>query len=122
MRVAIRANLGGMDELIYKICSRAAWQAAERAQAYRGSPDDMRDGFIHFSSRSQVAGTAAKYFAGQTDLVVVAVATSALGANLRYEPSRGGELFPHLYGDLPTSAARWVADLGWDGQRHVMPF
>lgn len=109
------------DSVIYKICPRAAWQEAEAAGAYRGSADDRRDGFIHLSLASQVAGTAAKYFQGQADLVLVAVAASALGAALRYEPSRGGALFPHMYAELPVTAVRWVRDLTWDGHAHVIP-
>ncbi len=108
-------------ELVYKICPRAAWQAAEAQGVYSGSADDRRDGFIHFSTASQLAGTAEKYFAGQTDLVLVAVVASALGPSLRYEPSRGGMSFPHLYGTLPLSAVRSVAALPWDGQRHLFP-
>ncbi|HEY6560714.1 MAG TPA: DUF952 domain-containing protein [Polyangiaceae bacterium] len=109
------------DALVYKICPRAAWQEAEQEGAYRGSADDRRDGFIHLSTASQVPGTAAKYFRGQTDLVLVAVVASALGASLRYEPSRGGGSFPHLYADLAVTAVRWVKDLPWDGGTHVIP-
>jgi uncharacterized protein (DUF952 family) len=96
---------------IYKICERAAWQAAERAGLYRGSEADARDGFIHFSTASQVAETAAKHFAGQTDLMLVAVDGGALGADLKWEPSRGGDLFPHLYAALPVAAVRWARSL-----------
>jgi uncharacterized protein (DUF952 family) len=109
------------DALVYKICPRAAWREAEREGAYRGSADDRRDGFIHLSTASQVPGTAAKYFRGQTDLVLVAVVSSALGASLRYEPARGGESFPHLYGDLPLTAVRWARDLPWNGDAHEIP-
>ncbi len=105
--------------LIYKICPRAGWLEAQRDGAYRGSLDDRRDGFIHLSLASQVAGTAAKYFRAQTDLVLLAVDASALGADLRYEPSRGGESFPHLYAELPISAVRAAFDLPWDGNAHA---
>jgi uncharacterized protein (DUF952 family) len=96
---------------IYKICPAAAWREAKDAGVYRGSADDRRDGFIHFSAASQVAGTAAKHFAGQSGLLLVAVDAEALGAALRWEPSRGGELFPHLYGDLDPGVATAVVDL-----------
>jgi uncharacterized protein (DUF952 family) len=96
---------------IYKICERTAWEEAERAGLYRGSALDRRDGFIHFSSAEQVGETAAKHFARQTDLILVAVDGAALGKALKWEPSRGGALFPHLYADLPLSAVRWARPL-----------
>ena len=104
---------------IYKICQRALWQAAQAERAFRGSADDARDGFIHFSTADQLAETAAKHFAGQSDLVLVAVDAGRLGPQLKWEPSRGGELFPHLYAPLPLEAARWVRPLGEevDGRR-----
>ena len=107
---------------IYKICDAAAWREAERAGVFAGAPVDLADGYIHFSTAGQIAETAARHFAGQRDLVLVAVEADALGAALRYEPSRGGALFPHLYATLPVSAARWVKPLplGADGQ-HVFP-
>jgi len=96
---------------IYKICERVSWQAAERAGLYRGSDADTRDGFIHFSTAAQVAGTAARHFARQTDLMLIAVDGDALGAALKWEPSRGGDLFPHLYAALPLSAVQWARPL-----------
>jgi len=96
---------------IYKICERAAWQEAERAGVYRGSDVDRRDGFIHFSTAAQVAETAAKHFAGQMDLMLVAADGDAFGAALKWEPSRGGNLFPHLYAALPVAAVRWARPL-----------
>jgi len=97
--------------LIYKICSRAMWAEAEAAGVFEGSEVDRRDGFIHFSTEAQVAETARRHFAGQQDLVLVAVEATELGAELRWEPSRGGDLFPHLYGPLPLAAVRSVAPL-----------
>jgi uncharacterized protein (DUF952 family) len=97
--------------IVYKICSRAEWDAAVAVGVYRGSAADERDGFIHFSRESQVAETLRKHFAGQRDLVRVSVDGDALGAALRYEASRGGELFPHLYGELPTALALAVVAL-----------
>jgi uncharacterized protein (DUF952 family) len=96
---------------IYKICERAAWQAAENAGLYRGSPLDIRDGFIHFSTAAQAGETAAKHFAGQTDLMLIAVDGDALGPALKWETSRGGDLFPHLYAALPLTAVRWARPL-----------
>jgi uncharacterized protein (DUF952 family) len=96
---------------IYKICESAAWQAAEQAGLYRGSALDLRDGFIHFSTAAQVAETAAKHFAQQTNLMLVAVDGDALGPALKWEPSRGGDLFPHLYAALPVSAVNWARPL-----------
>ena len=96
---------------IYKICEGKAWRDAERAGLYRGSALDLRDGFIHFSTAGQVAETAAKHFAGQTDLMLVAVDDEALAPTLKWETSRGGALFPHLYAALPTSAVRWARPL-----------
>ena len=108
--------------LIYKICSRALWQEAERDGVFRGAPVDHADGYIHFSTAAQAAETAAKHFAGQGDLVLVAVDAEALGPALKWEPSRGGALFPHLYGELARDAVHWVKPLplGQDG-RHKFP-
>ena len=107
---------------IYKICDTAAWHAAERAGEFAGAPVDLADGYIHFSAADQVAETAAKHFAGQHDLVIVAIDADALGPTLKWERSRGGALFPHLYGKLPLSAVRWLKPLpvGPDG-RDVLP-
>lgn len=111
----------GERDTIYKICDRDEWDAALQTGSYRGSADDIRDGFIHFSHAHQVAGTLAKYFVGRTDLVLIAVAAGALGASLRHEASRGGDLFPHLYGELPTACAQSVRSLAWNGQQHLLP-
>jgi uncharacterized protein (DUF952 family) len=97
--------------LIYKICDRTSWQAAEHDGLYRGSAVDTRDGFIHFSTAAQLAETTARHFAGQTDLMLVAADGDALGDALKWEPSRGGELFPHLYAALPSAAVRWARPL-----------
>lgn len=107
---------------IYKLCPQALWQQSEAAGVFTGAPIDFHDGFIHFSTAAQVRETAAKHFAGTPDLLLIAVEAEALGPALRYEPSRGGDLFPHLYGPLPLSAIRWVKPLplGHDGQ-HEFP-
>ena len=108
--------------LIYKICPETLWREAERAGVFRGAPVDIADGFIHFSTAGQVAETAARHFAGQSGLLLIAIDEAALGEALHYEVSRGGALFPHLYGPLPLSAVRWVKPLplGPDG-RHLFP-
>jgi uncharacterized protein (DUF952 family) len=93
---------------IYKICERTSWRLVEQSGSYRGSAADARDGFIHFSTAAQLAGTYAKHFAGQRELVLVAVDADLLGPALKWEPSRGGDLFPHLYAALPLSAVRWT--------------
>ena len=96
---------------IYKICEREAWRAAEAAGAVPGSDVDLHDGFIHFSTAAQVAETAAKHFAGQSGLMLIAVDGDALGSALKWERSRGNDLFPHLYAPLPLSAVRWARPL-----------
>ena len=96
---------------IYKISSASAWREAERQGVYRGSADDIRDGFIHFSLASQLAETARKHFLGQTGLFLIEVDADALGDALRWEPSRGDELFPHLYGELDLGAVTNVLDM-----------
>jgi uncharacterized protein (DUF952 family) len=107
---------------IYKICRAQEWRDAEREAVFRGSEVDQRDGFIHFSTAAQVGETAAKHFAGQRDLLLVSVNPITLGDRLKWEPSRGGALFPHLYGHLDPAAVTRVdpLPLGSDG-RHTFP-
>ena len=95
-------------DLIYKVCPAREWNEAVVVSAFRGSAVDVRDGFIHFSTSAQLPETLRRHFAGQQHLVVVAVDPRELGAALRWEPSRGGDLFPHLYGELPVALALWV--------------
>jgi uncharacterized protein (DUF952 family) len=96
---------------IYKISPASAWREAEREGVFRGSEHDKRDGFVHFSTASQVAETARKHFFGQTGLFLIAVDADALGDALRWEPSRNDELFPHLYGELDLGAVTAILDL-----------
>ena len=96
---------------VYKIITREDWEQACRGGSYAGSPDDLRDGFIHLSAAHQVAVTAARHFRGQDDLLLVALDTRALGSALKWEPSRSGDLFPHYYGQLPVTAALWSKPL-----------
>jgi len=111
------------DDRIYHICRRDEWMAGQAAGRYAGSSQDKADGFIHFSTARQVVGSAAKHRARQSGLVILEVDAAALGTALRWEPSRDGALFPHLYGDLPAAAVLRFADLplGADG-RHVFPW
>ena len=96
---------------IYKICPASLWREAQDAGKFRGSAHALRDGFIHFSTAAQAAQTAAKHFAGVPDLVLLHVDTGLLGDALKWEPSRGGALFPHLYGDLALTAVTKVEPL-----------
>jgi len=96
---------------IYKICPRVLWQEAEARGRFDGAPIDLSDGFIHFSTADQVRETAAKHFSGQGDLLLIAVDGDRLGAALKYEVSRGGALFPHLYAPLDLAAVLWAKPL-----------
>jgi uncharacterized protein (DUF952 family) len=111
-----------MHQTIYKICPEPLWRQAEAAGQFDGAPVDLADGFIHFSTATQAVETAAKHFAGQQDLLLIAVDVGTLGEQLKYEVSRGSALFPHLYAPLPVAAVRWVKPLplGADG-RHAFP-
>jgi uncharacterized protein (DUF952 family) len=108
--------------VIYKLCPSPLWREAEARGVFHGMAIDFEDGYVHFSTAAQVKETARLYFAGQDDLVVVAVDTVRLGAALKHEASRGGDLFPHLYAPLDLAAVLWVKPLplGPDG-RHVFP-
>ena len=106
-----------MYPIIYKVLSSAVWAAACRDGAFFGSSDDLRDGFVHLSAPHQLVGTLTKYFRDQDDLLLVAFRSADLGDALKFEPSRAGELFPHLYSPLPTALALWQRPLqpGPDG-------
>jgi uncharacterized protein (DUF952 family) len=109
--------------VIYKICARAEWAEALASGSYTGSEHDRRDGFIHFSTASQLVGTLAKHFARRPDLVLIAADAEAFGGALRWEPARDGDLFPHLYGPMPVAAALWTRDLalGPSGEHRLPP-
>ncbi len=111
-----------MAKLIYKICPAELWREAEKVGQFDGAPVDLADGFIHFSTAEQVVETAERHFAGQDGLLLIALDEEKLGPALKYEPSRGGALFPHLYGPLPMTAVVWTRPLplGTDGT-HVFP-
>ena len=111
-----------MSQIIYKIAPEVLWREAEKNGRFTGAPIDIADGFIHFSTAEQARETAAKHFAGQTGLLLVAIDGARLGDALKYEVSRGGALFPHLYGVLDMDAVLWVKPLplGADGA-HQFP-
>ncbi|MCR9150196.1 MAG: DUF952 domain-containing protein [Rhodobacteraceae bacterium] len=106
---------------IFKIFRRSEWDAFRAAGATRGAPVDLADGYIHFSTAAQVAGTAARHFASESDLVLVAVDPGRLGADLRWEPSRGGQLFPHLYRELRLTDVLWDKSLPLGSAGHIFP-
>ncbi|MEK7859609.1 MAG: DUF952 domain-containing protein [Elusimicrobiota bacterium] len=108
--------------MIYKILRAAEWEQTQALSLFKGSPLDLKDGFLHFSTAEQAPETAARHFAGAADLVLAEVDPERLPQALKWEVSRGGQLFPHLYGDLPLSAIvrTWALPLGPDG-RHKFP-
>ncbi|MEW9808641.1 DUF952 domain-containing protein [Mesorhizobium marinum] len=111
-----------MATIIYKICPETLWREAEKAGRFDGAPVDTSDGFIHFSTAEQVRETAARHFAGQQGLLLVAVDPTPLGPALKWEVSRGGALFPHLYAQLALSAVLWIKPLPLDASgNHQFP-
>ena len=107
--------------LVYKICDREAWQAALENGAYEGSDTDRRDGFIHLSAAHQLAETARRHFHGMTDLVLIVLVEQELGPALKWEKSRGGDLFPHLYGPIDARRMHRVFPLPWRDEMHEFP-
>jgi uncharacterized protein (DUF952 family) len=97
--------------VMYKILPKAEWDAFVASGTFKGSPVDLQDGYIHFSYGHQAEETARKYFSGQHDLMIFAVEAETLGSCLKNEPSRGGDLFPHLYAPLAISAVLWSKQL-----------
>jgi uncharacterized protein (DUF952 family) len=111
-----------MPAPVYKVLAEAAYEAAKSEGQFLGTGDDLRDGFIHLSAAHQVAGTLAKYYSGQEDLLLLGLDPERLGAGLKWEPSRDGDLFPHLYGALRLDAILSVEPLELDDDnRHIMP-
>lgn len=90
---------------IYKVVTAAQWRDAEARGVFEGAPVDIRDGYIHFSTADQLDETLSRHFAGQRDLLIITFESETFGDALKWEPSRGGQLFPHLYAPLPVSAA-----------------
>ena len=111
-----------MGNVIYHLARASEWQAATASGVYRGPEQDRADGFLHFSTGAQIVESARRHRAGETDLLLLRVDAAALGSDLRWEPSRGGALFPHLHGALPVGAVDAVHELpvGDDGL-HVFP-
>lgn len=109
--------------MIYKLFRAAEWAAARAEASFAGSPADLRDGFIHFSTAAQAAGTAARHFAGEEGVVLAEVDPARLEAPLKWEASRGGEPFPHLYGAMPLGAVvrTWVLARGPGGALALPP-
>jgi uncharacterized protein (DUF952 family) len=110
--------------IIYKIATRSLWREAEERGVFMGAPVDAADGFIHFSTARQVAETFAKHFRGKKALMLAAVPSEALGEDLKWEPSRGGDLFPHLYGPLSMDLVLWARAIpeGADGEPTIEGF
>ena len=110
------------DLFAFKILTREQWNQFRADGIFTGAPVDLADGYIHLSARDQVAETAAKHFAGQDELILAMIDLPALGDSVKWEPSRGGALFPHIYGDIPMSAVTTKAVLRLDpAGRHVFP-
>jgi uncharacterized protein (DUF952 family) len=107
--------------LIFKIVSRAIWEKAQSDGVFRGASIDLADGYIHMSDAAQAPETARLYFAGQTDLLLVAYDSDRFGSELKWEASRGGALFPHIFDTLDPAQALWVKDLPWRDGAHVFP-
>jgi uncharacterized protein (DUF952 family) len=122
-RPLTRSGFGGITlaMMIYKILRRPEWDAFRAAGQTAGAPVDLADGFIHFSTSAQVVETAARHFATETNLVLVAVDPRHLGAALKWEPSRGGQLFPHLYRALRLAEVVWDKSLPLGATGHIFP-
>lgn len=106
---------------IYKVLGRDEWEKAVTQGVFEGSAVDRRDGFIHFSTAPQLRETVRRHFAARADLMLLAIEAEALGASLKWEKSRGGDLFPHLYSPLPLDKIRHAAPLNWQGTTHDFP-
>lgn len=106
---------------IYKIFRAPEWEAMQAQGHTAGAPIDLTDGYVHLSTAAQVEDTAARHFAGEQGLVLLAVDDAVMAPDIRWEPSRGGELFPHLYRDLRMADVLWSAPLPWEGERHRFP-
>ncbi len=121
MAMVRRKSAGSKVPVLYKIMSRQEWEAAQVNGLYEGSEVDRRDGFIHLSASHQVRATAQKHFSGKADLLLVSVTEEALGQSLKWEVSRGDDLFPHIYGALPLSAVTEVIQLPLVNGVHQFP-
>jgi uncharacterized protein (DUF952 family) len=118
----VSSGIWGKDlQVFYKILPRTVWDRAKAEGSFAGSGIDLVDGYIHLSTLTQVRETATRHFAGVHDLVLVAVPEQAVAAHLKWEPSRGGALFPHVYGTIDPQQVSWVKDLPWNGAAHDFP-
>ncbi len=104
--------------IIYKIFRQTEWEELRRDKTTPGAPIDRQDGYVHFSTRDQVAGTLAKHFAGETDLQLLALEADSLGEDLIWEPARGGDLFPHLYRELRLDDILWSRPITLTARGH----
>lgn len=116
-----RKSAGENVPVLYKIMPRQDWEAAQAKGVYEGSEVDRQDGFIHLSAVHQVRETARKHFSGKNGLLLVSVRDEALGGTLKWEASRGGDLFPHVYGPIDPAAALWVKPLPLVDGVHQFP-
>lgn len=107
--------------VFYKITTDAEWKSAVDAGTFLGSALDVKDGFIHLSTAEQAAETARLHFAGQDNLVLVAVPEQSVAHALKWEASRGRKLFPHVFAALDPKTVQWVKPLPWDGTAHMFP-
>lgn len=108
-------------QILYKILDVEVWAEAVACGQFSGAAVDLRDGYIHLSTSQQAKETARLHFAGVSNLLLVAIAENTLAQNLQWEPSRGGQLFPHVYGKIDPSLILWARPLPWDGGVHVFP-
>ena len=107
--------------IVYKIIDADAWRATEADGVFKGAAIDLKDGYIHLSTASQVKETARLHFAGADHLLLVAIDEKVISENLKWEASRGGQLFPHVFGNLKPDDALWVKPLPWNGSAHEFP-
>jgi uncharacterized protein (DUF952 family) len=121
MAMVRRKSAGSKVPVLYKIMPRREWETAQANGLFEGSKVDRRDGFIHLSAAHQVRATAQKHFSGKSDLMLLSVSGEALGPSLKWEVSRGGDLFPHVYGPLPLSAITDVISLPIVNGVHQLP-
>jgi uncharacterized protein (DUF952 family) len=112
---------GATMAFIYKIISRGMWQKAQNDGVFVGAAIDLSDGYIHLSDAAQAVETARRHFVGQTELVLVAFDAAIFGDSLKWEASRGGALFPHVYGHIDPASATWVKDLPFENGAHIFP-
>jgi uncharacterized protein (DUF952 family) len=122
LRFYVSSGIWGKElQVFYKILSRDLWNEACAQGTFTGAGIDLADGYIHLSTGTQVKETAARHFAGVTGLVLIAILEQAVARDLKWEPSRGGALFPHVYGMIDPTTVSWVKDLPWNGGTHEFP-